>query len=71
MLGGLLPAVTGIGPGKSLADTVQLAQTHYVAGNTRAACSTLIGFVDEVRAQAGKQLTQRQPAPFIDAAGGH
>lgn len=51
----LLNDVTGVGPGKSLADKVGLAQTYYATPDIQAACAVLSGFLSEVGAQAGKR----------------
>jgi hypothetical protein len=54
-LAALLAEVTGVGPGTSLADKVQLAQTYYSAKDIPNTCSTLTSFVNEVNAQNGKK----------------
>jgi hypothetical protein len=61
-LAALLTEVTGVGPGKSLANKVALAQTYYAAKDLQATCTVLTGFVNEVKAQAGKKI-----APTLDA----
>ena len=48
--------VTGVGPGKSLANKVALAQTYYAVPDRQATCAVLTGFVNEVRAQRGKKI---------------
>ncbi|MDA8355811.1 MAG: HYR domain-containing protein [Actinomycetota bacterium] len=55
-LSDLATAVQGVGPGKSLAEKVQVARSSLSAGNIRRTCSTLSAFVKEVQAQAGKKL---------------
>lgn len=55
-LAGLLAAVQGVGPGKSLANTVLQAQADYAAGDILATCPLLASFVDEVNAQNGKHI---------------
>ena len=47
--------VSGLGPGKSLANKVELAQVYHAANDIQAACAVLTGFVAEVRAQRGKK----------------
>jgi hypothetical protein len=54
LLATLLTEVRGVGPGKSLANKVELAQTYYVAGDIQATCAMLTAFDNEVQAQAGK-----------------
>jgi hypothetical protein len=60
----LLVNVTGVGPGKSLANKVKLAQTYYAVPDLVAACATLTGFVNEVAAQAGKKIAPVKAASF-------
>ena len=57
LLGNLLAAVTNVGPGKSLARKVGLAQTYYAVPDVQATCSVLTDFSNEVSAQRGKKLT--------------
>ena len=57
LLSQLATDVAGVGPGKSLANKVALAQTYYAVPNVQATCTVLTGFVNEVRAQRGKKLT--------------
>ena len=53
--------VAGIGPGKSLADKVALAQTYLAASDVQATCAVLTDFVAQVNALAGKKkLTSSQ-----------
>jgi hypothetical protein len=52
----LLGDVTGVGPGKSLANKVKLMQTYYAVPDTEATCAVLTDFVSEVLAQEGKKL---------------
>lgn len=54
----LLKEVTGVGPGRSLADHVTLAQTDYAVPDIQSTCAVLTGFVNEVQAQAGKKIAQ-------------
>jgi hypothetical protein len=53
----LLAESTGVGPGRSLADKVALAQTYYAVPDIQATCAVLIDFGNEVLAQRGKKLT--------------
>ena len=62
LLAKLLKEVTGVGPGKSLANDIELIQTYYAANDVQAACAVLTGFVDEVKAQNGKRI-----GPTFDA----
>jgi len=64
-LAALLKEVTGIGPGKSLANKVALAQTYYAAKDVQATCAVLTEFVNEVKAQAGKKIAHTLDAKFI------
>ena len=54
----LLVAVTGVGPGKSLAAKVRAAIGALEPGNVEAACGTLRAFVNEIRAQSGKSIPE-------------
>ena len=56
----LLTHSTGVGPGKSLANKVSLAQTYYAVPDIQAACAVLESFLHEVAAQRGKKLTAAQ-----------
>jgi phospholipase/lecithinase/hemolysin len=47
--------VTGVGPGKSLADKVALAQTYYAVPDVQATCAVLTDFISQVKALAGKK----------------
>ena len=64
----LLADVTGVGPGKSLANKVIRAQTHYAPPDIQASCGVLGAFTNEVRAQAGKKLTEAEAADFTSDA---
>jgi hypothetical protein len=64
-LAALLTEVGGVGPGKSLADKVALAQTYYAAKDVQATCAELTGFVNEVKAQAGKKIAHTLDAKLI------
>jgi len=64
----LQAAVTGVGPGHSLADKVALAKSYFDAGDIANSCATLNGFINEVKAQTGKKITPAQAADFIAKA---
>jgi probable HAF family extracellular repeat protein len=61
----LLESVTGVGPGRSLADKLTLAQTYYAVPDIQATCSILGAFDNEVLAQRGKKLTDGQAEDFL------
>lgn len=50
-------AVTGVGPGSSLADKINLVQTYLAVPDVQSACAMLNAFQNQVRAQRGKKLT--------------
>jgi len=56
----LLTDSTGVGPGKSLANKVALAQTYYAVPDIQSTCAVLKSFLHEVTAQSGKKLTTAQ-----------
>ena len=62
MLSQLLAAVTGIGPGKSLANKIVLAQTYFAVPDLDSTCGVLAAFRNEVRAQSGKKLSREVAA---------
>ena len=61
----LAAAVKGVGPGKSLVATVEIAQWFAAHGQTQAVCLTLTAFNLEVRAQSGKKIPAAQAAELI------
>ena len=67
-LTGLLTAVTGVGPGRSLADTVQSISAAVAAGDTDQACGTLDALLEQVRGQAGKSLSVEVAAAITEDA---
>jgi HYR domain len=67
-LADLLTAVTGVGPGTSLADKVSQAQTYLTANDVADACATLSGFIKEVTAQSGITIMTSQAATLIATA---
>lgn len=61
--------VTGAGPGNSFANKIILAQTYLEASDEESACQVLGAFLNQVRAQRGKKLTEEQADQFsADAA---
>jgi hypothetical protein len=68
LLADLLLAVTGEGPGTSLADKVKLVQAYVAADSHDAACTTLGDFVNELNAQADKRLSAAEVASFTSQA---
>jgi hypothetical protein len=64
-LSDLLTAVTGVGPGTSLADKVSQVQTYLTADDLMDACSTLAALVNELKAQSGKTIASGQATTLI------
>jgi probable HAF family extracellular repeat protein len=58
----LLDDVTGVGPGKSLAQKVRIATAYYDANDGPATCAMLRAFGNEVKAQSGKKKLSRDLA---------
>jgi hypothetical protein len=67
-LSDLANAVTGVGPGTSLADKVAAVQSDLAANDTGDACGTLNAFINEVNAQTPKHIKADQAANLIEAA---
>ena len=67
-LSDLANAVTGVGPGTSLADKVASVQSDLAANDTGDACGTLNAFINEVNAQTGKHIKADMAASLIEAA---
>jgi hypothetical protein len=65
LLAALLKEVTGVGPGKSLAEKVALAQTYYAVPDIEATCAVLSGFVDAVKELAGKKISPQLDATIV------
>lgn len=65
----LLTEVTGVGPGKSLASKLALAQTYLDVPDVQATCAVLSDFLNEVRAQRGKRLSTLSADKFTADAG--
>ena len=68
LLAALLAEVIGVGPGKSLANKVMSAQTYYAVPDIQSTCAVLTGFVNEVKARAGKKIAQPLDARLVAAA---
>jgi len=64
----LRAAVTGVGPGTSLADKVGTLQTQVAAGNAAAAHGILKALINEVQAQTGKKIDSNQAAGLVQRA---
>ncbi len=67
-LANLLKAVTGVGPGKALADKVKAIQGYVAVNNKAGACNELTGFLGLIKAQTGKKITKEQAASFTEQA---
>jgi hypothetical protein len=65
LLAALHQAVQGAGPGTSLADEVEHAQSYLASGDVPDACSTLSAFIQEVRAQSGKHIPPPKASELI------
>jgi hypothetical protein len=68
LLAALFTEVTGVGPGKSLANKVELALTYFVASDIQATCAMITAFINEVEAQAGRKIVQALDAKLIAEA---
>ena len=64
----ILANVTGVGPGKSLANSVKVIQAKAASGNAQATCDSINPFVNEVQAQSGKTLATAQADLLIAEA---
>ncbi len=64
-LADLAAAVKGVGPGRSLADKVAVAQWFLAHGQPQLTCLTLTAFQLEVRAQSGKKIPAAQAAVLV------
>jgi hypothetical protein len=60
--------VTGEGPGNSLADKIMLAAAYLEVPDELSACLMLGDFLNQVRAQRGKKLTEEQADTFTSDA---
>ena len=66
-LADLLAAVTGVGPGTSLADKVMAAQAAYATGDTPRTCEILNAFINQAKAQNEKSITDPGTADALIA----
>ncbi|MDH3469404.1 MAG: hypothetical protein OES26_26560, partial [Gammaproteobacteria bacterium] len=57
-------AVTGVGPGNSLADKIALAQAYLAVPDVQSACAVLNAFRNQVQAQRGKKLAELDAVQF-------
>jgi hypothetical protein len=64
----LVTVVTSEGPGSSFADKIMLAQTYLSVLDEESACLMLGDFLNQVRAQRGKKLTEEQADQFSSDA---
>jgi hypothetical protein len=60
LLSALSADVEGVGPGKSLANKLAQIQADVAANDTVSACSLLSDFMNQVKAQRGKKLSNGQ-----------
>lgn len=60
----LAEEVTDTGPGNSFADKIALVQTYLEVPDEESACSILSDFLNQVRAQRDKKLTEEQADQF-------
>jgi hypothetical protein len=67
-LSALFDAVKNVPPGKALGNKVKQIQAYVAANNTAAACAGLNDFIELVKAQKGKKLTNGQIADFTAQA---
>ena len=65
LLEDLATDVSGVGPGKSLANKIKLAQVYHEANDVQATCAVLAAFLREVKAQRGKRNLTTQQADDI------
>jgi hypothetical protein len=64
-LADLNQAVQGVGPGTSLRDKVNQAQTDLASGDGPDTCSTLTAFMNEVQAQSGAHVAPSTANQFV------
>ncbi len=67
-LAALQVAVTGFGPGKSLADKLTQTQDYVAVNDKTDACGSLSAFVNQVNAQTGKKIAAAQANSLIAQA---
>ena len=68
LLATLRQSVIGVGPGTSLYDKLGRAQTYLAANDRTDTCSTLSAFINEVKAQTGKSISNPTAASLIASA---
>jgi hypothetical protein len=61
----LSDAVAGVGPGRSLAAKLVLAEDYLAAANLSDTCSTLTAFINQVKAQTGKTIPTPEATTLI------
>lgn len=64
LVGELAIVVTGEGPGRSFADKLMLVQTYLDVPDEESACLLMGDFLNQVRAQRSKKLTEEQADQF-------
>jgi hypothetical protein len=57
--------VEGVGPGKSLANKVAQAQSHFASFDIQATCGVLADFINQVTAQSGKKFISTELAGVL------
>jgi Tol biopolymer transport system component len=67
-LADLLTAVTGIGPGTSLADKVSQVQAYVNANESTDACSTLTALINQLKALSGNSIPSTQAMALVTTA---
>lgn len=70
LISDLLEAVSGLGPGSSLADKVATVEAYVEVGDTQSACEMLHAFTNQVNAQSGKQLAVEEAGQLLNDADG-
>lgn len=67
-LADLLGAVTGVGPGASLAAKVKQVEAYLVDSDVPNACSTLRAFINQVKAQSDNSIPPSRAAALVAGA---
>jgi hypothetical protein len=67
-LSALATETQGLGSGTSVADKIARVQSYLAAGDRVDACNTLGAFINQVRAQSGKQISASTAAALISSA---
>ena len=60
--------IAGVGPGKSFADKIALAQTYLAVPDVQATCAIMSDFLRQVNAQRGKKLSEESADQLIEDA---